>query len=288
MVPMNRSGHHWNIRRPHPFSAGFAVAAVVWCIAIALGRVEGAADAVGWWAAPLPDPYVVSDYGTGTGFFFSPPIAYVFFPFSLLPWPIFAAAWTAIMFAALYLLVGRWSAFALLLPPIWWELNSANLALPIGVAVVLGFRWPAAWSFVLLTKVTPGVGLLWFAVRREWRSLAIALAATLLIVAVTFVATPHLWFKWAELLIANAGASGPGYFTIPVPLPARLVVATAIVTWGARSDRRWTVVVAATLGSPVLWYNALATLAAVVPLTSRLDRAASPLRAIVGDVEGQS
>ena len=43
------------------------------------------------------------------------------------------------------------------------------------VAIVLGFRWPFTWAFVLLTKVTPGVGLLWFAVRREWRSLAIAL-----------------------------------------------------------------------------------------------------------------
>ena len=28
-------------------------------------------------------------------------------------------------------------------------------------------RWPAAWAFVLLTKMTPGIGLLWFAFRRD-------------------------------------------------------------------------------------------------------------------------
>ena len=52
----------------------------------------------------------------------------------------------------------------------------------IAAAIVIGFRWPAAWSLVLLTKITPGIGLLWFAVRREWRSLAIALGAVIMIV----------------------------------------------------------------------------------------------------------
>ena len=35
-----------------------------------------------------------------------------------------------------------------------------------------------SWAFVLLTKVTPGIGLLWFAIRRRWRDLAIALGVT--------------------------------------------------------------------------------------------------------------
>jgi hypothetical protein len=58
------------------------------------------------------------------------------------------------------------------------ELAGGNIEILIAVAIVVGFRWPAAWSFVLLTKVTPGVGLLWFAVRREWNQLATALVAT--------------------------------------------------------------------------------------------------------------
>ncbi len=45
----------------------------------------------------------------------------------------------------------------------------------MAAAIALGFRYPATWAFVLLAKVTPGIGLLWFLVRREWRNLAIAL-----------------------------------------------------------------------------------------------------------------
>ncbi len=50
---------------------------------------------------------------------------------------------------------------------------------------MIGFRYPAAWSLILLTKITPGIGLLWFAVRREWRALAIALGATAAIASVS-------------------------------------------------------------------------------------------------------
>jgi len=68
----------------------------------------------------------------------------------------------------------------------------------MGAAIVAGFRWPGAWSFLLLTKVTPGIGVLWFAVRREWHSFGIALATTLLVVVISFALAPHLWFQWFD------------------------------------------------------------------------------------------
>lgn len=74
---------------------------------------------------------------------------------------------------------------------------------------------------------------------------------------------PDLWIKWVQVLATNAGQNGPGYFVIPLSLPVRLALASIIVTWGALTNRRWTVVVAATLGTPVLWWNALALLAAI-------------------------
>ena len=49
-------------------------------------------------------------------------------------------------------------------------------------------RHPAAWAFPLLTKVTTGVGVLWFAFRRDWRSLGIAIGATAVIVLAIEVA----------------------------------------------------------------------------------------------------
>lgn len=37
------------------------------------------------------------------------------------------------------------------------------------------------------------------------------------------------------------------------------------MVWGARTDRRWTVIVAATLALPVLWIAGLAMLIGVIP-----------------------
>ena len=46
----------------------------------------------------------------------------------------------------------------LALPPVALELYHGNIHLWIAAAIVLGFRYPWTWAFVLLTKVTPGVG----------------------------------------------------------------------------------------------------------------------------------
>src|SRR6476646_1082702 len=87
--------------RRDPVRDGYILAAIGWCVLIALGFVEGASDGRGWWAVPLQDPYVVKDYSLRYGWFFTPPIAFLFYPFTLLPEPIFAAVWTGVMFVAL-------------------------------------------------------------------------------------------------------------------------------------------------------------------------------------------
>jgi hypothetical protein len=161
-------------------------------------------------------------------------------------------------------MVGPWALALLAVPVFAVELFIGNIHLLLALAIVLGFRWPAAWSLVLLTKVTPGVGLLWFAVRREWRALAIALGATVAIAAVSVVLMPGLWSEWLRSLTQT---SEPGSAnTVAIPLPLRVAVAALLVIWGARTDRRWTVVVAATISIPVLWLNGLAMLAGVVAL----------------------
>ena len=94
--------------------------------------------------------------------------------FSRLDWSTFAVLWLALLVATSMWLAGRWWLLALAFPPLIFEFYMGNIHLLLAAAIVIGFRYPVTWSFVLLTKVTPGVGLLWFAVRREWRSLAIA------------------------------------------------------------------------------------------------------------------
>jgi hypothetical protein len=145
------------------------------------------------------------------------------------------------------------------------EVAGGNVSLLLAVAIVIGFRWPAAWALVLLTKVTPGIGLLWFAVRREWRHLAIALGAIAAIVAVSAVTMPSAWRDWVDVIIGNAGKGGT-WASVPVPLWIRMPIAVAVVVWGARTDRAWTVPVAAMLALPALWYGGISMLLAVIPL----------------------
>jgi hypothetical protein len=123
---------------------------------------------------------------------------------------------------------------------------------------------------VLLTKVTPGIGLLWFVARREWRALILALGATAGVAAITAVLLPQQWLDWVAMLASSAGTPPP-WPALPVPLVPRLTVAAAVVWWGARRDHRWTVPLAAAISVPALWPGAFAMLAACWPLRRRAD-----------------
>ncbi len=222
-------------------------------------------DARCYWVPSLSDPYAYSIWTEQIAYPYSPAFLQLLQPIRLLPWQAFMAVWAAILMAAMVYLTG--SRLILLglaffgLMEIW----GGNIELLIAVAVVLGFRWPAAWSFVLLTKITPGIGLLWFALRREWRSLAVALAATAAIAAVSAVMMPDAWRRWADVLTANAGKGGT-WAAVPIPFVVRFPAALLLVVWGARTNHRWTVPVAAMLALPALWYGGLSIMLATLPL----------------------
>jgi glycosyl transferase family 87 len=193
-------------------------------------------------------------------YLYSPAIAQLIAPLTALPWLVFLAILTTANLAALWYLLGPWAFPALLVPVVSIELLMANINLIIAAAIVAGFRRPWTWSLVLLTKVTPGIGLLWFAVRREWRSLAIALAATGCVVAISAVIAPHLWAEWFGWLFKYAGrpplteAEG-GWYTQPfaVPRAVRFAIAAAIVVFGALTNRPQNVPIAAVIGQPDVW-----------------------------------
>jgi len=137
----------------------------------------------------------------------------------------------------------------------------------LAATIVLAIRYPAAWAFAILTKVTPGVGLLWAVGHRDFRAVLQATIATGAIAALSFVLAPDQWRAWIDLLIADAGRPlvTLGWY-LPVPLLPRVAAAAALALWGGWTDRRWTVPVAVTLALPVVWLNSLAILAALVPL----------------------
>jgi hypothetical protein len=248
-----------------PTRDGAVIACAVLVLALVTGYLQTEVDAHTYWLANPLDPYGGVRPGQADAYFYAPVFTQILGPFHLLPWNIFIGLWLVLLTAALVWQAGLWTGFALLFVPVFAELSVGNIHLLLAAAIVAGFRWPALWALPLLTKVTPGVGLLWFAVRREWRSLAIALGATAALSIVSFAIAPRLWAQWVEVLLA-ATKQPSWVFIVPVPLWARLLLAVPLVIWGARTNRRWTVPVASMVALPVLWVNGLAMLVGVLPL----------------------
>ncbi len=248
---------------------GFALVGAIWVAIVVFaepfGRLWGTGqDAYCYWFPSLSDPYARSDWTDPIAYVYSPAFLQLLEPIRALPWQAYVAVWTAILLGAVFVLTGRkWFAVGVVLGLM--ELAGGNIHLLLAAAMVLGFRWPATWALVLLTKITPGIGLLWFVVRGEWRQLSIALGATALIVGVSFVTMPDAWVQWVGVLTRVAGRDGT-WAAVPIPFLVRLPFAVALVVWGARTNRRWTVPVAGMLALPALWYGGLAMLLAVIAL----------------------
>jgi hypothetical protein len=237
------------------------IAGIVWVIAQAAGLVGPFTDARAYWASGQI-PWYSTAVGVPNAFTYSPAFGQTVAPFTLLPWPVFAGLWAIILFATLTWMCGKWLPIAIILPPLAFELYAGNIHILLAAAIMLGWRHPWTWSFVLLTKVTPGVGLLWFALRGEWRPLTIALGATAVIVLVSFVLAPDAWLGWVGYV---ANTSQPTQTTaIPIPFAPRLAAAVLIVSWGAVTNRPWTMPLAAMMALPVLWIGSLAMLLALL------------------------
>jgi hypothetical protein len=231
-------------------------------------------DAHVYWSTSLSHPYASSAAGNPGAYLYSPVFRQIIEPLTLLPWPLFRAIWVGLLLGAIVLLAGPFTILLLVNPLVLFELQAGNIHTLLALAIVAGFRHPAAWAFVFLTKVTPGVGILWFLIRREWRSLAIAVGATALVAGLSFVLAPALWVTWVQSLVSNAAIPASDYTGLIFgPLWLRAPVAIGIVIWGALTNRRWTVPVAATAAIPLLALFNLTLLIALVPLV--LPRAAS-------------
>ena len=226
-------------------------------------------DAHAYWSLDLADPYAgPAALSTADAFRYAPPVALLMAPFHLLPWPVFLAAWTALLYLAVGWLGRWWWGFALIaFAPIAMEMHYGNINLFLAAAIAASFRWPALWSLVLLTKPTAAIGLLYPLVQRQWRAVAIPLVVTAVVSAVSLVIRPDLWSGYVGMLVSDAGVPQP------IPLVLRLPIAAALVIWGARTNRRWTVVVGATIALPQSWWTNLALLAA---LPRTLDPRALP------------
>jgi hypothetical protein len=227
---------------------------------------ESAFDLHAYWITRTGVAYANHHAGPAGTYLYSPAFAQAIRPLTLLPLPVFAAIWTSIGAALLILLTGRRVLLVALLPPVLITLVQGQLDVAFATVAVSGLRWPALWALPLLTKITPGIGIVWFLARREWRSLVIALGATLGVMAVSFALDPGGWASWVAMLLRAEFPKDPQLVYLDVPLTVRIPIALAVIIWGARTDRRWTIPVAMTLAMPIVWANSVTILVALVPL----------------------
>jgi hypothetical protein len=264
-------------------AAGVALAIMYW---LELTRSGGLpVDARWYWSADPANLYPHPELGERNGYNYSPAFELVVGWGRLLPFEVFTAVWRAILLATIVYLAGPFTIPALLWAPVASEVNAGNIQILLALAIVLGFRWPGTWAFVLLTKLTPGLGLAWFALRRRWRDLAIALGVTAAIALVTFVVWPDRWAGYLRLLGGQpAPAVSPWYLTFWDRLPW----AVAVLAVGAWRGWRWPVVVAATLALPVFYTISPSLLVGTLPfLRAAIGRRLGAGRAVPPGDAGQ-
>jgi hypothetical protein len=243
---------------------GIVLAALYWWQLTTSGGSP--VDTLAYWTANPADLYPHPELLQQNGYNYSPAFELVIGWGRLLPFETFVAIWRALLLVTLVWLAGPLTLFVLFIPPVATEVNAANIQFLLAAAIVLSFRrpkwWAATWAFVLLTKVSPGIGLLWFALRREWRKLSIAIGVTLAITVITFAIWPDRWIGWLRLLTAGSPPPvSPYYWSIWLRLPFAL----AFVVVGAWRGWRWPVVVAGTLALPVFFFLSPSMLVGVLP-----------------------
>ena len=258
-----RSG--WRVVRDALALAGLAYIALVWT-----GYVPYAApvpdygpmfDARGFWSAWNGGLYDIP-WGEYEAYVYSPAFAQVLWPLTLLPWELFAGLWTLAAIGFLFWMRVPWM---LAFPGVIDDILRGNIHVFLAAAIVLGFRYPGAWAFGILTKVTPGIGLLWFAARREWRALGWAVGVTAAIVVVSFIGSSDLWLEWFGLL-AESSDDAARIQVIPLPLVVRLPIAAVLIGFGGWTGRAWLLPIGVMVGLPNVWTSSTALLAAVPAL----------------------
>lgn len=261
-------------------------------IAFAIAQVAGvtpfAFDAGSYWSATPGDLYHGWENRPDgrAPFLYSPAFADALIPLRILPDRVFTGLWQLGLFAALAAVARGWSLVFVLaaLPSLLFnvlepldmvirDIAHGNVQVFLGAIAVLGLRFPALWAFALLSKVTPGVGLVWFLARREWRNLAIAVGLTGAIALASFLYRPGDWFDWFAFLRESTSYQFP-LWVVPVPLPVRLLMSAAVVWWGGRTDRPWVVPIAVGWAIPMPYLTMIATMVFAIPVLASHERRA--------------
>ena len=260
-----------NVRENLKRDAIWAVALIVLAYSVSLVHEHGFGyDAHAYWNALRGDLYGRAPLEKDA-FLYSPVFAQVIWPLAQLPWPAFITVWV----------IAAGATFAYLLKPLGWRLSvplwfvctpeivTGNVFWLYALVVAFGLRFPALWVFVFLTKISPAIGPIWFAARREWKNLFLTVIVTVLVVGVSVAIEPSAWGEWIEFLRTYLGSTTSQVGARSLPPIVRIPAAVLLVVWGARRNRYWTIPAAMVLATPVFGEIAFVVFAGLPRLKER-------------------
>lgn len=254
-------------------------------LVVALARWGEPSDEHAYWLAarrlldgvPLYDP--TATIVTPFAYLYPPPVAQLLVPVAaVVPSWLFSAGWTALMGVAVWWLAGRDVIRGLALlafPPVAVEFWFRNVHLFLAVLLVLGLRrWEGWYAVGAAIKVSPGLGIVYDALRGRWGSAAIAAGIGLVMLVISVVLAPVAWADYLGF-VATVDPLQQSSF-VAIPFPIRAIVGLVVVVVASRLERRWgdpLFIVAVTLALPSLWFTGLSLLVAIVPIIAAGRRA---------------
>jgi hypothetical protein len=237
-------------------------------VAIALGRFANPVDATAYWLAGTSSNLYPADWSAvAVGYlFYPPPLAQLSHLIQPIGWQVFIVVWMTVVFASFWYCARRLSLVLVALGiPYFLGIGPdapatflsyallGNVQWPLAAAVLVALKRPAVWAVLLTTKVSTAIGWWWHVFRGEWRAAALGGVASAVVVAVSFAFGPELWSQFVTFAIRNGSFANPPMALFPVPFWARVVSGAALLFWGARTDRPWTVPVACGWALPALY-----------------------------------
>lgn len=239
---------------------------VVFGVGQAMGLTQAPLDFVLYWkATDFNDLYPENWLSHQYAYVYPPPMAQLLYPFHVLPFDVAAICWSVVCFGSMWYVARAWSLPLVALGVVGAALSLShattvfleyallgNVQWPMAAGIVLAMRRPAAWSIPLLTKIGPGIGVLWPVFRRDWSAVRSAAVVTLAIVAISVVLSPAAWVEFFTFVVENYG--GPSL--VPIvgpPFPVRLAAAAVLIWIAARTDEPWLVFIAAGIAIPALY-----------------------------------
>lgn len=262
-------------RHPHLYPLGNVIvwylgAISVYLTAGALLTVDAVlgSDAHAYWSAAQGATTYDKAPGDTDAYLYSPAFLTVVRPLAMLPWPMFIGIWICIEAAVLGWLLKplpkRWGIpiFMCCVP----ELTVGNINVLLAGATVLAMRSPTLWAVSFLTKVTPGIGVLWFAFRGEWRRFLHGVGGTVAVIAVFCVLDPAAFLAWAEFLLHHDEGTEDG----KAGFALRCLAAVMLIALGARTRRAWLIPLGMLLASPVVFNLPALALLSSIPRLSRM------------------